>query len=73
MKSGITYVIFRNYTTIKVDSYDSMLLEKTLTFHNFVILIKSVFNKDKNKYCSNMFLGKDLHETNFSININTIS
>ena len=44
-KSSITYVIFRNFAKIKVDLYDSLNLEKTLTLHYCIILIKSVFNK----------------------------
>ena len=47
VKSGITYVISHNDAKIKVDSYDFLSLEKTMTFHNVIILIKSVFNKDK--------------------------
>ena len=35
---------------IKVDSYDSLPLEKTLTFHNVIILVKSTFNENKNNY-----------------------
>ena len=31
----------------KVGSYSSLLLTKTLTFYNVIILVKSVFNKDK--------------------------
>ena len=50
VKSGITYVFSHNNARIKVDSYNSLSLEKTLTFHNFIILINSVFNKDKNDY-----------------------
>ena len=49
---------FSNYAKINVDSYDSLPLEKTLTFHNAVILTKSVFNKDKNNYYCNIFLEK---------------
>ena len=33
---------------IKVDSYNSLPLEKT--FHNVIILIKSTFNENKNNY-----------------------
>ena len=50
VKSGITYVISHNYAKIKVDSYDSLPLENTMTFHNFMIIIKSVFSKDINNY-----------------------
>ena len=39
-KSEITYIISHNYAIIKVDSYDSLPLEKTMTFHNVIILIK---------------------------------
>ena len=50
VKSGITYVISHNYAIFKIDSYDSLSLEKTMTFHNVIILIKSVWNKDKYNY-----------------------
>ena len=39
LKSGITYVISHNYAKIKVDSCNSLPLEKTMTFHNVIILI----------------------------------
>ena len=50
LKSGIPEIISHNYAKIKVDSCDSLSLEKIIIFHNVVILIKSVFNKDKNSY-----------------------
>ena len=31
-KSGITYVIYQNYAIFKVDSYDSLRLEKNTDF-----------------------------------------
>ena len=43
VKSGITYPFSHNYARTKADSYDSLPLEKTLTFHNVIILIKSAF------------------------------
>ena len=49
-KSGITYVFSHNYVRIKIDSYDSLPLEKVWTLHNVVIPIKSVFNKNQNHY-----------------------
>ena len=55
---GITYVFFQNYTKFKVDSYDPFLLEKTLNFHNVIIYIKSITNKDQIHYWYNMFLVK---------------
>ena len=42
VKSGISYIIFHNYAIIKVDSYNSLP-------PNVVILVKSVWNKDKSK------------------------
>ena len=52
VKNGITYIISHNYAKFKVDSYNS------ITFHNVIIFIKSVFNKDKNNYYYNIFLEK---------------
>ena len=49
-KSGSKYVFSHNYAKIKLDSYDSLPPEKMLTLRNVIILIKSVFNKDKNRY-----------------------
>ena len=40
-------MISHNYVKIKVDSYDSLSLEKVMTFHDVIILINSVFNKEK--------------------------
>ena len=48
IKSGISYIVSRNYAKIKIDSDDDFPLEKTLTLHNAVILIKSVFNQNQN-------------------------
>ena len=61
-KSGTSYMIFYNYAKIKVDSYDSLPLEKRIIFHNVIILIKSVFHKDKNNYYYNIFLEKGSYE-----------
>ena len=57
VKTGITYVISHNYGKIKVDSSDSLPLEKTLSLHNNIMFIKSVFNKDKNNHYYDIFLG----------------
>ena len=35
---------------IKIDSYDSLPIEKRLSFDNAIIPIKPVLNKDKNLY-----------------------
>ena len=55
-------IFFNNYAKIKIDSYDSLPLEKTLTLHNVIILIKSVFNKNQNHYYYKIFLEKCLYE-----------
>ena len=58
VKSGITYVFPRHYAKIKVNSYYSVPLEKTLAFHNVIIHIKLLWNKDQNHYYYNTFLEK---------------
>ena len=54
-----------------VGSYDSLPLEKTMTSYDVIILIRSVFNEDKNTYYYNIFLQKAslelLKKINFSI------
>ena len=57
-KSGITDSINHNFGKIRIDSYDSLPIEKILTCHNVIILIKSVVNKNKNEYYYNILLGK---------------
>ena len=59
VKNGITNMISHNYAKIKLDSYDSLPLEKTITFHDVIILIKSVFN---NNYYYNLFLERASYE-----------
>ena len=54
VNSDIIYIISQNYAKIKVDSYDLLPLEKTMTFHGVIKLIKSVFSKDKNNYYHNI-------------------
>ena len=61
VKSGITYIISHNHEKTKVTSYNSLPLEKN-TFHNLIILIKSVFTKDENNYYYNIFLEKGSYE-----------
>ena len=60
---SVTYMISHNYAKVKVDSDDSLPLEKTVTFHDILqILIKSVFNKEINNYYYNIFLEKASYE-----------
>ena len=48
-ESVITDSFDHNFARIRIDSYNSLLIEKMLTFHNFIILIKSVFNENKDE------------------------
>ena len=48
-KSGIKDSINHTFGRIRIDSYDSLSIEKMLTFHNVIILIKSVVNKNTNE------------------------
>ena len=61
-KGGITDSANHNFARIRNDSYDSLPTEKILTFHNVIILIKSVVNKNKSEYYYNIFLEKDLYK-----------
>ena len=61
LKSGITEIFSHYFAKIKVDSYDSLPIEKILTLHNVIILIKSVLNKDKNHYYCKIFLKNCLY------------
>ena len=49
-KSGITNSINHNFGKVGIDSYNSLRMKKILIFHNVIILIKSVDNKNENKY-----------------------
>ena len=60
-KSGTTDSIYYNFAKIRIDSYNSLPIEKLLTFHNVIILIKSAVNENKIKYYYNMFLEKGLY------------
>ena len=39
-KSSITYSINHNFAKIRIDSYNSLRIEKILTFHKVIILSK---------------------------------
>ena len=57
-KSGITDSINHSFGSIRIDSCNSLPIEKILVFHNVIILIKSVINKNKNHYYCYKFLEK---------------
>ena len=46
----IRNVVSHKYAKIKIDSNGNLVLEKTITMHNVIILIKSVFNENHNHY-----------------------
>ena len=46
-KSCITYVSFHNYSKIKIDSYDSLPLEKMLTLRSVIISLSQFLIKIK--------------------------
>ena len=56
-KSGIASIISHNFARIKADSYNSLPIEKLLTFH-VITLIKSVVNQNEHNYYYNIFLEK---------------
>ena len=47
-KSGITDSANHNFARITIDSYNSLPIEKILTFHYVTLLIKSVVSKNEN-------------------------
>ena len=48
-------VLTINFGRIRIDSCNSLPIEKMLTFHNVTILIKSVVNENKNNFYDNIF------------------
>ena len=50
LKNSNTYDFSHYYAEVKVDSYDSLPIEKRLTLYNVIILFKWVLNKDQNHY-----------------------
>ena len=50
IKVVLTIELVIIFAKIRIDSYNSLPVEKLLTFHNVIILIKSVVNKNKNDY-----------------------
>ena len=57
-----TNSINHNFGKIRIDSYNALTIEKILTFHNVVILIKSVVKKNKNNCYYNLYLEKGLYK-----------
>ena len=57
-KSDITNSINYNFVKIRIGSYNTLPIKKTITFHKVITLIKSVINKNKNKYYNNILSEK---------------
>ena len=64
-KGGITNSINHNFGKIRINWYSSLPIKNILTFHIVIILIKSVVNKNENKFCYNTFLEKGLYKWKF--------
>ena len=61
-KSSVIDSINHNFARIGIDSCNSLPLTKVLTFHNVIILIKSVVNENKNHYYYNILLENGSYE-----------
>ena len=62
-KSSIRDSINHNSARIRIDSYDSLPIEKVLTFHNMIKLIRSVVNRYKNNCYYNKFSEKGSYKS----------
>ena len=49
-KKGIANSINHNFAKLRTDSYNSLHIKRILTFHNVMLLFKSVFNTNKNNF-----------------------
>ena len=61
-KRRTTENINHNFRKIRIILYNTLPIEKILTFHNLIILIKSVVNNDKNNYYYSIFLEKSSYK-----------
>ena len=48
-KRGITDSVTHSFARMRIDSYNFLPIEKIFIFHNIIILIQSVVNKNKNE------------------------
>ena len=58
-----TYFFLDVMQSSKLISYDFLSLEKLISFHDVIILIKSVLDKDQNHHYYNIFLEKSLYQS----------
>ena len=61
-RSGIADSVNHNFEGIRIDSFNSLPIEKYIDFHNAIILIKPVVNKNKNEHYYNIYLEKGLYK-----------
>ena len=66
--NGLTSRVNYNFGKIGIDSHNYLPIKKVLTFHNVIILIKPVVNKNKNKYYYNTFLEKGSYKYKYKSN-----
>ena len=64
-KSANRQSINHNFEEIRIDSYNSLPTEKTLTFHNVIVLVKSAVNNNENTYCNNILLERNSYQDKF--------
>ena len=57
-KKGYHIYFSHYFAKIKVDSYDSLCMEKILILHNVIMHIKSVLNKNKSHHYYKIILEK---------------
>ena len=55
-------MLFSQLTKSKIDLDDDLPLKKSLTMHNFNMIITSVLNQNQNLYYYNLFLGQFLYQ-----------
>ena len=65
-RSGIVDIISQDFARIRIETSNSLPIEKILTFQNVIILIKLVVNNNENNYYYNMFLEKGSDEDKYN-------
>ena len=72
VKSGITYAFSHNNAKNKVDSCDSLPLEKTVDFQNIMIHINPIWHKDQNPYYYDIIIYNIIKYYNIILQYNII-
>ena len=58
LKSNISGIYTHNYTKTKINSDDDFPIEKTITMHNVIMLIKFAYNENHNHSYYKLFFKK---------------